>query len=131
MVNIQQVLQIKRPNTSFDHVTPEQHIGAFSNLAPLSAAVSRTSFVCVFQNRYTSLLKNNYVLWCDNAVITVGLGLGTKTTWLGLGKNHGLGSNDHFVKVRETCGFKLFSYLVIYRCHGYNNNHGVKVRGQS
>ena len=36
------------------------------------------------------LLKNNYVLLCDNAVVKVWLGLGTETTWLGLEKDHGL-----------------------------------------
>ena len=36
-------------------------------------------------------LLNNYVLRCDNAVVKVWLGLGTKTTWLGLGKDRGLG----------------------------------------
>ena len=52
--------QLKQPNTLFDHVTPEQHITAFSNLAPLSAVISMTtSFVCAFQNRYTSLVNNN------------------------------------------------------------------------
>ena len=31
---------------------------------------------------------------CDNTLVKVWLGLGTNTTWLGLGKDHGLGSND-------------------------------------
>ena len=36
------------------------------------------------------------------------LGLSTKTIWLGLEKDHGLGKNDHFVNVRETwCVLKL------------------------
>ena len=39
---------------------------------------------------HKSLLKRNYVLWCDNAVVKVWLGLGTKPTWLELGKDHGL-----------------------------------------
>ena len=29
--------------------------------------------------------------WCDNTVVKVWSGLGTKTTWLGLGKDHGWG----------------------------------------
>ena len=78
----QQILQIKQPNTWFDHVTPEQHISAFSTLVSISAVISRTSsFVCAFQNCHTSLLNNNDVLWCDNAVVQV---------LLGLGKDHGL-----------------------------------------
>ena len=32
-----------------------------------------------------------FVLRYDNAVVKVQFGLGTKTTWLGLGKDHGLG----------------------------------------
>ena len=44
--------------------------------------------------RYITLrtmpLQNNDVLWCDSAVVKVWLGLGTKTTWLGLGKDHDL-----------------------------------------
>ncbi len=54
---------------------------------------------------------------CDNVVVMVWAGLGTTTTWLGLGKHRGLGSNCYFLKV-----IAAFSSL------GYNNNHTVKVR---
>ncbi len=35
------------------------------------------------------------------------LDLGTKTTWLGLRKDHSLGKNNYLVKVRETLWFGL------------------------
>ena len=48
---------IKQPNSLFDLVTPEWHIGTISNLVPLSALCRTTAFVCAFQNYYRSLLK--------------------------------------------------------------------------
>lgn len=62
-------------------------------------------FVCAFQTPCKSLFKKrNDVLWCDNARVTVWLSFGTKTLLLALGKDHGLGSNYNFVKVRGTFG---------------------------
>ena len=40
-------------------------------------------------------------------------------SWLGLGKDHGLGSNDHFVKVREM----WFDLMLLLRHHGSSKHH--------
>lgn len=65
-------------------------------------------------------------------MVEVWIGVGTGTTWLGLGKDHGLGQNKYIVKVREIVRFEL-KITTLLRLgdlgrHGYSNNHLVKVR---
>lgn len=44
--------------------------------------------LCVFCTRDVLFRFKCFILFCDNDVLMVWLGLGTQTTWLGLGKYH-------------------------------------------
>lgn len=81
----QQILQIKWQNNrkKFVHalqIDTKEHF-----------LICRTSFARDFKKSCKSLLKNKSILRCDNTVVKIWLGLGLKTTWLGLGKDQGLG----------------------------------------
>ena len=61
-------------------------------LQRLSAACVRACVTCRAQiQKSLQVTVQNNVLWCDNAVVKVLFCLGIKATWMGLGKDHGLG----------------------------------------
>ena len=64
------------------------------------------------------------ILFCDDAVVEIWLGLGTKTT-SGRDQILGLGENYHLIE--ETWGWLTLGDP---RGHGNDNNHMVKVKGR-
>lgn len=83
--------------TSFESAVQNDTWKRLPNFTTLSAG---RAFVCVSQIHFKPLWKNKYILWCDNAMVRVWVGLGTKMTRLGCGKYHGFDLNGYIVKVR-------------------------------
>lgn len=69
------------------------------------------------------LRKNKSILWCDNSMDSVCLGLGTKMSWLGLQKDHGFGAKEKVcwsvLKSNVLLTIILSSDFLLGSCHNF------------